>query len=509
VAGARRGIPVKHLPAILFYLEAGIKDFGATWWEQLKKMGRSLLFPWEGMGDEIKSIINDAKAGTANLLSLNFNGAVDNLLSITRTMNGILGNWFGWFMIASMLVGGLIGIPGGAAGVGAGIGAGFAFAGEVGEGLLFALIAAEGLTIAKAGADLNAGKQSEDENTKDEKQIANSSITLGITGALVLLSGLAARFAKAVFGKLSALFKDLKAPKDLKPGDVKPSDIKPVEDPNAKGKGGRELTPAEIKAKLEEKISTKDGKHESFTDEAGPGLCSGKCDPYRRKFRDVLKDNPKLEAKITKLEEMPTKTEAQVEAHKTAREALYEELRDARLNDILSEIDDKFRAEIDNAPPELKDKIRHKRYLEKCNEKVKAGTMEDVDILRDFDDWFKKSRGSRRGGPGHRLIQNVLADPTLHPGAIAEFPVPGTSRFADVFWPRGANGKGKPTYHQIGGKNPVRGDPIARERAAIEDIRKAVGPNADIVFWDKTKPGAAPMTNPDLRPDWVPSGRGD
>ncbi len=119
----------------------------------------------------------------------------------------------------------------------------------------------------------------------------------------------------------------------------------------------------------------------------------------------------------------------------------------------------------------------------------------------DFGEWFSHSRGGRGGGPGHSAIQEAL-------GGVrdAETEVPVGDRFADAYWPPGAKNNVKPVYHQIGGLNPVRGDPIARERAAIDDLRKTLGKDADIYFWDKTNPGGKPLVNPDLLPDWVKLG---
>ncbi len=132
------------------------------------------------------------------------------------------------------------------------------------------------------------------------------------------------------------------------------------------------------------------------------------------------------------------------------------------------------------------DKWRYERY------KAEGGT-------KDFDDWYKISRGGRGGGPGHQAIQNDLV---TRPGARKEVTV--GNRAADAYWPPDTPGAGsKPVYHQIGGKNPGRGDPIHREREAIRDLRKVLGDDADIWFWDKTNPSAPPLKNPDKMPGWV------
>lgn len=132
------------------------------------------------------------------------------------------------------------------------------------------------------------------------------------------------------------------------------------------------------------------------------------------------------------------------------------------------------------------DALRYERY------RRSGGT-------RPYDEWLGMSRGGRRGGPAHRSIQNNIAADTRYGAPRTEVPVPGTGRVADGYWPNGPNGK--PVYHQIGGRN-LRGDPIARERAAIAEIRRSVGDNADIMFWDK-RTGQS-VLNPDRLPSWRP-----
>jgi hypothetical protein len=132
--------------------------------------------------------------------------------------------------------------------------------------------------------------------------------------------------------------------------------------------------------------------------------------------------------------------------------------------------------------------------------------------LLSFDDWYSLSRGGRSGGASHQAIQQEIVDqfrsdfPNAQ-GAQKEYAVLGSGRWADAFWPTGPNDK--PVYHQIGGLNPQRGDPIARERQAIADIRSVVGDNADIYFWNRDDPSAPPLINPDKQPGWYPPSMGD
>ena len=61
---------------------------------------------------------------------------------------------------------------------------------------------------------------------------------------------------------------------------------------------------------------------------------------------------------------------------------------------------------------------------------------------------------------------------------------------------------GEGEIHQIGGIN-ARGDPIKRERDAIEDV--VASPDyagEDILYWDKTDPSKAPILNPHKKKSW-------
>ena len=113
----------------------------------------------------------------------------------------------------------------------------------------------------------------------------------------------------------------------------------------------------------------------------------------------------------------------------------------------------------------------------------------------DYDEWWSQSRGGRGGGAAHEKIRGEIQD--AFNGSNPE--VKAGERYADVYTPNGPNGK--PIYHQIGDINPVRGDPIVREREAISDIRKKFRKSADIYFWPKG--GGGPLINPDLDPRWL------
>src|SRR6185437_9538708 len=83
---------------------------------------------------------------------------------------------------------------------------GFEFAMGTGQTLLISTVAAETFTIGKAGLDLVFKTLSPEEKESNFEKIANSGITLAITGIMVALGALAVRFAKGLINKISGLF---------------------------------------------------------------------------------------------------------------------------------------------------------------------------------------------------------------------------------------------------------------------------------------------------------------
>jgi len=121
------------------------------------------------------------------------------------------------------------------------------------------------------------------------------------------------------------------------------------------------------------------------------------------------------------------------------------------------------------------DKWRYERY-------------EKNDGKLSYDEWYKKSRGGRSGGPNHKAIQDRLKDEGY--------------KTEESFGNRAADAANDTEIHQIGGLNE-RGDPIARERDAIEDMLKSEEYNGeDIYFWDKNDPDTLPIKNPQNLPNW-------
>ena len=111
-----------------------------------------------------------------------------------------------------------------------------------------------------------------------------------------------------------------------------------------------------------------------------------------------------------------------------------------------------------------------------------------------------RGNGGRGGGPEHARVQSQVKNEV---GGADERPIQltnGRERIADVE----AQDK---SVHQVGEMRSRGGTlrPSARERGAIEDIRKA-RPDADIIYHDK-RAAHPPLVNPDKQPEWRPAPR--
>jgi len=206
--------------------------------------------------------------------------------------------------------------------------------------------------------------------------------------------------------------------------------------------------------------------------------CSDGCGELRLRYAD----DPDVLAQISRIEAIPDPKVKAKQAAELQRRLNHRDLSDADLDNLIRS-NPKGTAD----QPSLGDELRFERYR-------RGGGK-----ITEFDSWLRISRGGRAGGPGHSAKQQELI---AQPDAVPEWRVPGTDRYADAYWPHGPDGK--PVIHQIGGKNPSRGDPIMREREAIADIRKALGDDVDIWFHDKNNPTAPPIKNPDKLPNWGP-----
>jgi hypothetical protein len=196
-----------HLVGVLKHLEPKLEYLAANWWEVIKQTAWELIWPWPSVWEDLKKTWTEIKSGANELWDLNFSKAADHFLAAVQQVNSILGLLYGWFAIASILIGAIIGAFFGGAGAIPGAMAGAAFAFEVGEGLLIATVAVETAVISKSVFNLVATKETPAENEEEYEKIAGSGLTLGITGVMFLLGAIAARFAKGLLSRAANLFR--------------------------------------------------------------------------------------------------------------------------------------------------------------------------------------------------------------------------------------------------------------------------------------------------------------
>lgn len=200
----------KHLKGIWRHLKPGLEHIKANWWTEIKQMLWNMVWPFNDKSP-LKKDATELYHLPAKILGSiwdkKFSQAVDQFLLMQQKLNSVIGLFYGWFFIASVLVGAIVGsiVPG--PGTLAGAAAGAAFAGEVGEGLLLAMVATETDIILKAVYDLAFGPGTDAVNESAYDRIANSGLTLGITAVFVELSEIAGEIASELISGIKGIFK--------------------------------------------------------------------------------------------------------------------------------------------------------------------------------------------------------------------------------------------------------------------------------------------------------------
>ncbi len=194
----------RHLRGVWRHLDPKLEYMADHWWEVIRDSAWGMIWPWPAAWRELRSLARHDVAAARHLCDFEFALAYDELLAVWRAGNNLLGSLYPWFTIAAVLTGGVIGavVGGGPPGFVAGAAVGWEVAAYAGIGLLASFVLAETLSIHKAAHDLFEEEQTPDEEEQDYEQIASSSLTLGITGAMVALGAIAARFARAVIARI-------------------------------------------------------------------------------------------------------------------------------------------------------------------------------------------------------------------------------------------------------------------------------------------------------------------
>jgi Family of unknown function (DUF6861) len=425
----------QHIKGILRHLDKGLEHLKKHWWDELKKVGWNLLWPWPAVWGDLKEIWNEVKAGFEAAYHLQLGKVIDHFLTIVQKFNSILGNLYGWFFIASVLIGAIIGAFFGGAGAIPGALAGAAFAGEVGMALVVALIATESAVIAKSVADLAMGNDTQKEDEEDYGKIGGSTLTIAITGALLLLGEIAAKLAKSVWEGAVALFRGEKAPEvkveikvEGEGAGGKGADI-PEGKPGGEvpeGKVGEDVLPPGAREKgVAAERTTPDGHKIKVLEDGRIYICTT-CEELRFKFDEEIKASEDFQ---TKLKDAEGTVDPEAKADKV--EALHQELADARKSkmageDLPTKIAklDEIAAKAEQALGRLKQKVKEnakvlneehgqvkgevEAEIRQLNQDLEAakgdielykkiGEPEDIDVLREtFDDVRAKSEAAEQ-----------------------------------------------------------------------------------------------------------------
>ncbi len=145
ILGAMMGLDGPHLDTLLRrFLAPKIAQVVSHAPQMLIDMVWGLVWPWPAVIKDCQDIETQAGKLKNFLWDFEFSKAIDSGLTIWRDVNGIVGQLYGWFFLAAVLIGAVFGAPQ----------AGAAVAYEVGEALLVSTIAAEEMSIAKARLNL-------------------------------------------------------------------------------------------------------------------------------------------------------------------------------------------------------------------------------------------------------------------------------------------------------------------------------------------------------------------
>jgi hypothetical protein len=204
VGGNMVGLDGPHIHVLLQqFLFPKLAHVVGHWKDMLINVAWDIVWPWPGVITDATEAGKHADKLKQDLWDFNFSKAADDGLAIWRDVNGIVGHLYGWFYLATVLVGAVFAAPE----------AGAAVAYEVGEALLVSTLAAEALTIAKSRLNLMAdnrlamsGKERVAADNEDYELLSGSIVNLAVLEVMSVLGELAADFAKAVFAEIKGIF---------------------------------------------------------------------------------------------------------------------------------------------------------------------------------------------------------------------------------------------------------------------------------------------------------------
>ncbi len=114
IGGAVLGLDGPHLHALLTrFLAPKLANVVGHWKDMLMNMVWDIIWPWPGVikdVDEAGKHVDELKDA---LWDFEFSKAADAGLAIWRNINGIVGHLYGWFFIASVLIGAVFALTAG------------------------------------------------------------------------------------------------------------------------------------------------------------------------------------------------------------------------------------------------------------------------------------------------------------------------------------------------------------------------------------------------------------
>ena len=208
-----------------------LKHLKDNWWETIKDTLWEQIWPFEGLtsitainpadstglGKDLLDIKDHFEQGWDEMKKMNFSKFLDQSMLVSKGLTGVINRFYGWAAIiivaSETLAGaGIAGVFSGGtlsgAGAAAGFGAGLATAGSIGEALLIATVAIDASILVKSILSLNdfdsmlVSEEILRENNEYYKQIAQTSISLTLTGLLFALAYLGGKIAEALLSKL-------------------------------------------------------------------------------------------------------------------------------------------------------------------------------------------------------------------------------------------------------------------------------------------------------------------
>ncbi|WP_353064434.1 DUF4157 domain-containing protein [Tunturibacter psychrotolerans] len=250
----------EHQRGVQLYLAPLLQYFRENWWDEIKKIGWTILWPWDEVGKSFPVFFASLSGAVGAVFDLEFNQAIDKGLKSLQALNGVLGAVSGWFVLASVLVGAALGALGvefsGGATIAAGAAAGWGVGQTVGLALLAAAAATEVVIMEKAKFDLRfTNKAAGDKvrtflaNQKSYETIAGNIFSMAMMGAMVLLGAL----IHAAIKEVKAAVRGPEAPK-IAPGETPAGEG--LSDPDSTAKPG-DFSPEDIsrsKGDLQQKV---------------------------------------------------------------------------------------------------------------------------------------------------------------------------------------------------------------------------------------------------------------